>query len=227
MKYLQLKMNSHLAIPVKLMFKKPLPSVSPTTNIFDTEEYKVECQMLNADGYKTAPNKEGKSFDILVGDTFEFTMSATLYKRCLEYYKNEKQVYQIEMMKNETGKVQYIINTDEDISGETVIPASNEPTAHLTFGDDDSKWDEINRKKREEIAHGQAYNIATMTVNGAYPALFFEDKDLWLKRVGEVVQTIKPKLVEPLSFTKTSGSLTITSDGFATTKNEKEDDLPF
>ena len=225
MKYLQLKMNTHLAIPVKLMFKKALPSVNPTTNIFDNQEYKVECQMLSADGYKTAPNKEGTSFDILVGDTFEFTMSVTLFKRCLEYYKNEKQVYEIEMMKNETGKVQYIINTDEDISGETVIPASNEAT--WTFGDDDSKWDEINRKKREEIAHGQAYNIATSTVNISNPTLSSTDLEEWLRKVVKIVETIKPKLVEPLPFTKTSGSLTITSDNLVVKNEEKEDDLPF
>lgn len=213
MKYLQLKMNSHLAVPVKLMFKKSLPSVNPTTNIFDSEEYKVECQMLNADGYKTAPNKEGKSFDILVGDAFEFTMSITLYKRCLEHYKDIKQVYQIEMMKNDAGKVQYIINTDEDISGETIVPESFEPK-EFVYENEDAKWDAINRKKREEIAHGQAYNIATMTVNGATPALFFEDKEKWLKKVDEVVHTIKPKLLEDVSLVKNP-------------KEEEEDDLPF
>lgn len=210
MKYLQLKMNSHLAIPVKLLFKQDLKEVGLVKDIFDNDVAKVKCQMLNADGYKTAPNKEGKRFDILNGDEFEFTMSVVLFKKCLEHYNDVKQVFQVEMMKNEIGRVEYIVNTDENISDVTVVPETIEPKEFVHVNEDD-KWDKINRKKREEIAHGQAYNIATMTVNGANPNLFFTDKIDWLKKVDEVVETIKPKLLE-------DGKKTNDDDG---------DDLPF
>jgi len=97
------------------------------------------------------------------------------------------------------------------------------PPPPKEYESEDDKWDKINRKKRLEIAHGQAFNIATMTINGAKPTLYFDDKPRWVNAVISVVETIRPYLVEEQSELKKEGH----PDGSEHPPEEEDDGLPF
>ena len=72
---------------------------------------------------------------------------------------------------------------------------SNTTSTQVTNVKDSSpNWDDINLKKRFQIAHGQSFNISAMTVNGAEPTLFDKDPDEWARKINRCASVIYPYL---------------------------------
>ena len=107
MKYLKLKIASHLAQPIKVRFSELLKMVKPEQNMFGSEEFTVTSVMLTQDGCDTAPTKEGKTLHIEQGETFNFVMSPTLMTRCRDSSsENTDEEFTIELFKNDVGQTQ-------------------------------------------------------------------------------------------------------------------------
>lgn len=201
--YLQLKQKSHLGKPIHLTFPKGIDG-KKGENKFGGVEIVLDAIMVSPAVYKTTPKQDGTSFEIKENQEFYFTVSETLHRHLKSAYVDESTALSVELYLNETGNARWLVNVAEgDINysytDKDDIPFNPNGAKEMndkTYESEDAKWDAINRKKRLEIAHGQAYNIATMTVNGGNPKSFWVDSSEWRNQVHKVAMTIYPLLVE-------------------------------
>ena len=197
MKYFQIKEKAHLNQQITVAFEDD--EYKKVQGNFG-DEYHRKAKLVAPSFIETAPKKDGTRYTINQGDSFYFVMTLALGNRLQEYGMNVPVC--VEMHKTETGSNAWAINKAEEVTQEFTytdkddIPFGARERNDATMESEDEKWDRINRKKREEIAHGQAFNIATMTVNGANPKAFWVSRERWLEQVRQVAYTIKPYLVK-------------------------------
>ena len=212
MKYLKLKIASHLAQPIKVRFSELLKMVKPEQNMFGSEEFTVTSVMLTQDGCDTAPTKEGKTLHIEQGETFNFVMSPTLMTRCSDSSsENTDEEFTIELFKNDAGQTQWSVNVSNDRTEVQEKPLNNE-SENKVYESNDDKWDKINKIKDLKIARGQSFNIGAMTINGANPKLWATDSEQWIEEVKRCAGVVYDAL---------------TSEPKNATVAENDDDLPF
>jgi len=82
----------------------------------------------------------------------------------------------------------------------TRIPSEQKPRMPSTetsiVSDEDSKWNLINRKRRCEIAHGQAFNLAIHSITIALPNQCVEDVSEFMRKVNSLASEIYPYLLK-------------------------------
>ena len=219
MKYLQLKQKHHMGKPLHVIFQSVEPKI--VSGNFGNENH-LTGTLASPGAYHTAPTKDGTKYKIEKGDEFTFVVSDALLREIQGAYVDSSKALSLEMYTNETGYTKYMVN----IAGESIdnmtyadkdeVPFGASEMNDATLGSSDAKWDAINRKKRLEIAHGQAFNIGAMTVNGADPKIYEKDPDRWANAVAKVAGMIYPYLVlepeEPSVYKK---------------EEKPKDDLPF
>ena len=204
--------------PLHVIFQSVEPKI--VSGNFGNENH-LTGKLASPGAYQTAPTKDGTKYTIEKGDEFTFVVSDALLREIQGMRVDSSKALSLEMYTNETGYTKYMVNIAEgSIDNMTYADKDEAPFGesgiHGTLDLGDSKWDVINRKKRLEIAHGQAFNIGAMTVNGADPKIYEKDPDRWTNAVAKVAGMIYPYLVlEP-------------EEPSVDKKEEKpKDDLPF
>ena len=198
MKYLQLKQKNHMGKPLHVFFGSVEPKV--VQGNFGNENH-LTGKLMSPSSYHTAPTKDGTKYTIEQNEEFTFVVSDTLLREIQGMWNESTKALSLEMYTNEQGYTKYMVNLPEgNIDNMTYadkdeVPFGASERNDATMDSSDAKWDAINRKKRLEIAHGQAFNIGAMTVNGADPQIFEKDPDRWRNAVAKVAELIFPYLV--------------------------------
>ena len=225
--------------PLHVFFGSVAPKV--VQGNFGNENH-LEGLLMSPNVYHTAPTKDGTKYTIEKNEKFTFVVSDALLREIQGTWTLSTKALSLEMYTNESGYTKYMVNLPEGdnenmtYADKDEVPFGASEMNDATIDSSDAKWDAINRKKRLEIAHGQAYNIATMTVNGGNPKSFWVDSSEWRNQVHKVAMTIFPLLVEEPSEpdgtvpnTKKTETVVIKSEKVTADEPKpfEDDELPF